>query len=493
MTGDAMYEHLMLQTRRQFFARTAQTVMGGLGLAALHSLGAAEAMASIPGAAAGARGILGQPHFLPRARRVIYLVMSGAPSQLETFDPKPQLKEQHNKDLPDSVRKGQRLTTMTSGQKRLAIAQPQCQFRQFGSQGVWVSENLQHLGSIIDELTLIRTMHTEAINHDPAITFMMTGTQQPGRPSIGAWLSYGLGSMNDNMPAFVVMHSSWPGEKNTQALFSRLWGTGFLPSEHQGCSLRSKGDPVLYLADPDGVDRATRRQMLDRLTHLNQAHYDEIGDPETNARIAQYEMAFRMQMSMPELVDISREPKAVLDLYGPNVTKPGTFANNCLLARRMAERDVRFIQVYTRGWDTHSRVGKDTAEMCQDVDQPSAGLIMDLKQRGLLEDTLVVWGGEFGRTVYSQGDVNSPNFGRDHHPRNFCMFLAGGGMKPGVVHGETDDFSYNIVKDPVHVHDLNATILDRLGIDHKRLTFRFQGRDFRLTDVHGEVVRPLLA
>ena len=493
MIGDPLYEYQMLQTRRQFFARAAQTVMGGIGLAALNALPGSTAWATAPGAAALGRGVLGHPHFAPRARRVIYLVMSGAPSQLETFDYKPKLKALHDKDLPDSVRKGQRLTTMTSGQKRIAIAQPQCEFRQFGTQGVWVSENLKHLGGIVDDLTLVRSMHTEAINHDPAITFMMTGTQQPGRPSIGSWLSYGLGALNDNMPSFVVMHSSWPGEKNTQALFNRLWGTGFLPSEHQGCSLRSKGDPVLYLTDPAGIDRATRRQMLDRLTHLNREHYEEIGDPETNARIAQYEMAYRMQMSMPELVDISREPAAVLDLYGPNVKTPGTYAYNCLMARRMAERNVRFIQVYTRGWDTHSRVRKDTEEMCRDVDQPSAGLIKDLKQRGLLEDTLVVWGGEFGRTVYSQGDVNSPNFGRDHHPRNFCMFLAGGGMKPGVVHGETDDFSYNIVKDPVHVHDLNATILNRLGIDHKRLTYRFQGRDFRLTDVHGELVTPLLA
>jgi hypothetical protein len=322
---------------------------------------------------------------------------------------------------------------------------------------------------------------------------MMSGVQQPGRPSIGAWLSYGLGSLNDDLPAFMVLHSSWPGTKNTQALFSRLWGTGFLPSEHQGCSLRSKGDPVLFLADPNGVDPQTRRQMLDRLAALNQMHYQEIGDPETNARISQYEMAYRMQTSMPELVDFSDEPDHILDLYGPNVNTPGSYAANCLLARRMAERDVRCVQVYTRGWDTHSNVRKDTAEMCRDIDQPTAGLIRDLKQRGLLDDTLVIWGGEFGRTIYSQGNLQSTSFGRDHHPRNFCMFLAGGGIRPGITYGETDEFSYNITRDPVQIHDLNGTILHLLGIDHKRLTYRSQGRDFRLTDVHGSVVKGLLA
>lgn len=485
---DPLYEYQMLQTRRQFFSRLAQTVMGGVGLAALHGL-AGEAM----GAVAPARGVLGAPHFAPRARRIIYLVMSGAPSQLETFDYKPEMTSREDQDLPESVRGEQRLTTMTSEQSRFPIAPPQCEFRQFGRNGTWVSEHLAHIGGVVDDLCIIKSMHTEAINHDPAITFMMTGAQQPGRPSLGAWLSYGLGSLNRDLPAFMVLHSSWPGQKDTQALFNRLWGTGFLPSEHQGCSLRPTGDPVLYLADPHGVDRTTRRHMLDRLAKLNQIHYEEIGDPETNARIAQYEMAFRMQSSMPDMVDIGDEPRHILDLYGPNVTVPGTYASNCLLARRMAERDVRFIQVYTRGWDVHQRVRQDTAEMCRDIDQPTAGLILDLKQRGLLDDTLVIWGGEFGRTVYSQGNLQSDSFGRDHHPRNFCMFLAGGGIRPGISYGETDEFSYNITANPVHVHDLNATILHLLGIHHEQLTYRFQGRDFRLTDVHGTVVRDLLA
>ncbi len=480
-----LYEYQMLQTRRQFFSRTASTLMGALGLAALDAV---SAPAPQP-----ARGLLGQLHFAPKARRIIYLFMSGAPSQLETFDYKPRLAELHNQELPASVRQGQRLTTMTSGQGRLPIASSFTGFKQYGRAGAWISDLLPHIGGVVDDLCIIKSMYTEAINHDPAITFMMTGAQVPGRPSLGAWLSYGLGSLNANLPAFVVMQSSWPGKKNSQALFSRLWGTGFLPSEHQGCSLRPKGDPVLYLSDPDGVDRPTRRRMLDKLSLLNSTQYREIGDPETNARIAQYEMAYRMQMSMPELVDFRDEPQSVLDLYGSNVKTPGTYAANCLMARRLAERNVRFVQVYTRGWDTHNNLRKDVAEMCHDIDQPTAGLIRDLKQRGMLEDTLVVWGGEFGRTVYSQGDLSKPNYGRDHHPRNFCIFMAGGGVKAGIVHGETDDFSYNIVKDPVHVHDLNATILHQIGVDHERLTYRFQGRDFRLTDVHGHVVKDILA
>jgi hypothetical protein len=415
--------------------------------------------------------------------------MSEGPSQMDMWDYKPKMADLFDKDLPQSIIAGQRLTTMTSGQARLPIAPSKYKFTQHGKAGVWISELLPWTAKIVDDLCLIKSVHTEAINHDPAITYICTGHQLPGRASLGAWLSYGLGSENANLPAFVVMTPSWTGRKEAQALFNRLWGSGFLPSKHQGVALRSFGDPVLYLSNPDGVSAATRRRMLDSLARLNQKEADEVGDPETQTRIAQYEMAFRMQSSVPELMDLSKEPKHVLDLYGPDVQKPGTFAASCLLARRLAERNVRFVQIFHRGWDQHFNVGGDLPNQCRDVDQACFALITDLKQRGLLEDTLVVWGGEFGRTIYCQGQLTRENYGRDHHPRCFTMWMAGGGIKPGVVYGETDDFSYNIVKDPVHIHDMNATILQCLGIDHKRLSFKFQGLDMRLTGVeeHGPV------
>jgi hypothetical protein len=382
---------------------------------------------------------------------------------------------------------------MTSGQARFPVAPSMFKFQQHGKNGTWVSELLPNLASIIDELCLIKSVNTEAINHDPAITFIQTGSQIPGRPSMGAWLSYGIGSPNEDLPAYVVLHSRLPKGAQPQALFSRLWGAGFLPTKHQGVALRSTGDPVLYLSNPPGVSADVRRKMLDGLAELNQKKHEQWGDPEILSRIAQYEMAFRMQTSVPELVNVAGEPKSVLDMYGPDATEPGTYASNCLLARRLAERGVRFTQVFLRGWDQHNNLPKQLPDMCKAMDQPTAALIKDLKQRGLLDDTLVVWGGEFGRTVYSQGALTKDNHGRDHHPRNFCMWMAGGGVKPGMVYGETDDFSYNVTSNPVHIHDLNATILHCLGIDHERLTYRFQGRDFRLTDVHGNVVKDILA
>jgi len=388
-----------------------------------------------------------------------------------------------DKDLPESVRNGQRLTTMTSGQTRFPIAPSKYKFAQHGKCGRWVSELLPWTAKIVDDLAVVKSLWTEAINHDPAVTYICTGQQQPGRPSIGAWLSYGLGTMNRNLPAFVVMTASWTGRKEAQAIYNRLWGTGPLPSKYQGVALRSQGDPVLFLSNPDGVDPATRRRMLDALARLNEKQAEEVGDPETQARIAQYEMAFRMQSSVPELMDLSKESKQTLDMYGPDVHKPGTFAASCLLARRLVERDVRFVQIFHRGWDQHFNVGGDLPNQCKDVDQACYALITDLKRRGLLDDTLVVWGGEFGRTIYCQGNLTRDNYGRDHHPRCFTWWFAGGGTKPGIEYGETDDFSYNVVKDPVHIHDLNATILHILGIDHKRLSVKFQGLDVRLTGV----------
>ena len=441
----------------------------------------------------GRGGILKSTHFPPTAKRVIYLFMSGAPSQLDLYDYKPKMQEWFDKDLPDSIRQGQRLTTMTSGQKRFPIAPTIFKFARHGQSGAWVSELLPHTAKCVDDMAIIKTVNTEAINHDPAITYIQTGAQQPGRPSLGAWLSYGLGQENKNLPAFVVLHSTWSAKRDAQAIYSRLWGSGFLPSKHQGVSLRSTGDPVLYLSDPPGVSSTNRRKMLDALNQLNQKEYQAVGDPEIMTRIAQYEMAYRMQSSVPELMDLSGETKATLDMYGPEVTKPGTFAANCLLARRLAERDVPFVQIFIRGWDQHGSLPRDIRLQCGDVDQPSAALLTDLKQRGLLEDTLVIWGGEFGRTIYCQGKLTKDNYGRDHHPRCFSVWMAGGGIKGGQVYGETDDFSYNITENPVHIHDLNATILHCLGINHERLTYRFQGRDFRLTDVHGQVVKDILA
>lgn len=481
-------EQAKLLTRRYFFGRTA----AGIGTVALASLlndrllGAATSEPTVD-------GILGRPHIRPTARRVIYLSMNGAPSQLETFDYKPKLDELFDSDLPDSVRMGQRITTMTSGQKRLPIAPSVFKFGRHGQAGAWVSELLPHLATIVDDLAIVKTVNTDAINHDPACTFAFTGAQRPGLPSMGSWVSYGLGSLNANLPTFVVLHSTWSSKRDAQAVFSRLWGSGFLPSKYQGVALRSSGDPVLCLSNPPGIDAASRRRMLDALSELNQKELAAVGDAEINTRIAQYEMAYRMQTSVPELTDMSNEPKHVLEMYGPDVHIPGTVASNCLLARRLAERNVRFIQIFQRGWDHHGNLPTDMRLQCRDIDQPCAALIKDLKQRGLLDDTLVIWGGEFGRTVYCQGNLTRDDYGRDHHPRCFSMWMAGGGVKPGLVYGETDDFSYNIVRDPVHVHDLNATILHCLGINHERLTYRFQGRDFRLTDVHGNVSRGLLA
>ncbi|MAI74482.1 MAG: sulfatase [Rhodopirellula sp.] len=484
-------ESKLIETRRHFFGRAA----GGIGTAALASLLNENTQATAPGSQTKSdrNGIPGIPHFPAKAKRVIYLFMSGAPSQLDMWDYKPKMNDWYDKDLPESIRNGQRITTMTSGQKRFPIAPSTFKFSQHGQEGVWISELLPHTAKVVDDLAVIKTVNTEAINHDPAITYIQTGSQLPGRPSAGAWLSYGLGSMNENLPCFVVLHSTVNGGFGGQALYARLWGAGFLSTRHQGVSLRSTGDPVLYLSNPEGMSEGMRRRMLDELAKLNRHRYKEVGDPEIQSRIAQYEMAYRMQTSVPELADISDEPQHVLDMYGPDVKTPGTFAANCLLARRMAERGVRFTQVFIRQWDQHGNLPKDIRRQCGIVDQPCAGLLNDLKQRGMLDDTLVIWGGEFGRTIYCQGGLTKTNYGRDHHPRCYTKWMAGGGVKPGVVYGETDDFSYNVVDKPVHIHDLNATMLHCLGINHEQLTYRHQGRDFRLTDVHGKVVRDLLS
>jgi hypothetical protein len=478
-----IHEHLQTITRRHFFGRAAL----GLGVPALASLLAQPAGAGEVPSPTG--GLPGLPHFAPKAKRAIYLFMNGGPSQMDLFDYKPKMAELFDKDLPGSVRMGQRLTTMTSGQARFPIAPSKYKFKQHGKSGAWVSELLPWTARMVDDLAIIRTVWTEAINHDPAVTYICTGHQLPGRASLGAWFSYGLGTMNHNLPAFVVMTASWTGRKEAQAIYNRLWGSGFLPSKHQGVALRSSGDPVLFLSNPPGVSAPTRRRMLDALARLNHKQLDEVADPETQARIAQYEMAFRMQSSVPDLMNTAGEPKHILDMYGPDVHKPGTFAASCLLARRLAERGVRFTQIFHRGWDQHLNIAGDLPNQCRDVDQPCHALITDLKQRGMLDDTLVVWGGEFGRTIYCQGKLTRENYGRDHHPRCFTVWMAGGGIKGGVVYGQTDEFSYNVVDNPVHIHDLNATILHCLGIDHRRLTYRYQGLDMRLTGVeeHGPV------
>ena len=412
---------------------------------------------------------------------------------MDLFDHKPALEKHFDRDLPDSVRNGQRLTTQTSGQNRFPIAPSAFKFKQHGQSGSWVSELMPYTAGIADRLCFVKSVHTDAINHDPAITFCQTGHQLAGRPSIGSWLSYGLGSENRDLPAYVVLTSFGSGRPNDQPLYDRLWSSGFLPTRHQGVKFRNTGDAVLYLSNPPGVDTATRRRTLDRLNSLNRERLSQVGDPEIATRIAQYELAFRMQSSVPEMLDVSKEPKHVLDSYGPDVHRPGSYAANCLLARRMAERDVRFVQLFHMGWDHHGGLPKAVAGQCKDTDQPTAALLNDLEQRGLLKDTLVVWGGEFGRTVYSQGNLSATNYGRDHHPRCFTMLMAGAGICGGVTYGETDDYCYNIVRDPVGVHDLNATILDQLGIDHEKLTYKFQGRDYRLTDVHGKPVKGVLA
>lgn len=471
-------------TRRHFLSRTSLGI-GGAALASM--LNPIDAF----GATAGAGDpILKQLHHLPRVNRVIYLFQSGGPSQLELFDHKPLLRQQNGQELPESVRRGQRLTGMTSHQKSFPLAGSQFDFAQHGRSGAWISDLLPHTAGVADDLCIIRSMHTEAINHDPAITFFQTGSQQTGRPSMGSWLSYGLGSENENLPAFCVLLSR--STDYDQPLYARLWGPGFLPSLHQGVQFRSGKDPVLYLNNPAGVGAADRRRMLDYLHQMHQAQQDRELDPEIATRVAQYEMAYRMQTSVPDTMDVSDEPDYILDLYGEQARIPGTFAANCLLARRLAERNVRFIQLYHQGWDQHGNLPKDIQKLTGDVDQPSAALVADLKQRGLLEDTLVIWGGEFGRTNYSQGKLTADNYGRDHHPRCFSVWMAGGGIRAGTVYGETDEYGYNIVRDPVHVYDLQATILHLLGIDHERLTYRHQGRRYRLTDVHGSVVDGIL-
>ncbi|MCC9600642.1 DUF1501 domain-containing protein [Stieleria sp. JC731] len=494
-------EHQLALTRRSLFSRSA----AGLGLAALSSLDASGTESSLvtssgrgttsqPAGSQAKGGLPSLPHHAPKAKRAIYLFMSGAPSQIDMWDHKPTMSEWFDKDLPDSIRMGQRLTTMTSGQSRFPIAPSVYKFSPHGESGTLVSELLPQTAKHVDELAIVRSMHTEAINHDPAITYICTGDQLPGKASLGSWLSYGLGTENENLPAFLVMTASWTGRKEAQALYNRLWGSGFLPSKYQGVALRSTGDPVLYLSNPKGVSAGVRREMLDSLARLNRMTADSVGDPETHARIAQYEMAFRMQTSVPNLADISDEPQYILDMYGPDVTTPGTFANCCLMARRMAERGVRFTQIFHRGWDQHNNLPKDLPNQCRDVDQPSSALLTDLRQRGMIDDTLVVWGGEFGRTIYCQGKLTKDTYGRDHHPKCFSVWLAGGGTQGGVVHGETDEFSYNITKDPVHIRDLNATILHLMGINSDRFTYAFKGLDQRLTGVEGgRVVNEILA
>ena len=431
---------------------------------------------------------------IPKAKRVIYLFQSGAPSQMDLFDPKPKMEKHRGEDLPESIRKGQRLTTMTSGQSKFPVAPSVFKFNKHGDSGLWLSDAWRYLPRVADELCMIRTMHTEAINHDPAITFMQTGNQLPGRPSIGAWVTYGLGSPNKDLPGYVVLTSFGSGRPDDQPLYDRLWSAGFLPGKHQGVKFRNKGDAVLYLTDPPGVDRSTRRATLDRLAALNGLHHQSLGDPEIETRVNQYEMAFRMQASVPDLLNMRNETKETLEMYGADVTRPGSYAANCLLARRLAERDVRFIQLFHMGWDHHGNLPAALRGQCKDTDQATAALLTDLKRRGLLEDTLVVWGGEFGRTIYSQGGLSEANYGRDHHPRCFSMFLAGAGVKKGLTFGETDDYCYNIVKNPVHVNQLNATILHLLGINHERLTFTHQGLEARLTGVEpAPVVKELLA
>lgn len=469
--------------RRQFLGGSC----AGVGTAALASLLGPKAHASA--------GLPGFPNFPPKARRVIWLTQAGAPSQIDLFDYKPALKSQFDKDLPDSIRQGQRLTGMTSGQARFPIAPSVFAFKQHGQCGMWMSELLPHTASIADDLCVIRSLHTEAINHDPAMTMLQTGHQIAGRPSLGAWVSYGLGDENANLPAFVVMISRPTGPTNAQPLHERMWGAGFLPTRVQGVRFSPGRDPVLYLSDPPGVTRERRREFLDTLAALDRKTLDTFHDPETAARIDQFEMAFRMQAAVPELADLSDEPASTFESYGPESRKPGSYAANCILARRLAERGVRFVQLYHRGWDQHDNCPAGLRTQCYDTDQASAALVRDLKERGLLDDTLVVWGGEFGRTVYSQGNLSATNYGRDHHPRCFTVWMAGAGVKAGTVYGETDDFSYNIatLDQKVHVHDLNATTLHLLGIDHTKLTYRFAGRDYRLTDVHGTVVKNILS
>ena len=474
-------------SRRHFFGRSASV----LGIAALADLLGQDLLGQTlsPGAVPAMGVLPGLPHFAPKAKRVIYLFHSGGPSHLDLFDYKPLLEKVAGQDLPPSIRQGQRQSAMTSAQQNGWPVVPSAfKFAQHGRSGAWFSELLPYHAKVADDLCFIKSLHTDHVNHDPALTFMQTGFQLGGRPSLGSWVSYGLGTANQDLPAFVVMVSG-----GGQPVYDRLWGSGFIPSRYQAVKLRSVGDRVLYLNDPEGFERQDRRRFIDDLNALNQTHLDEFGDPEITTRIAQYEMAFRMQASVPELTDLSSEPASTFDLYGEDARKPGTYASNCLMARRLAERGVRFIQLYERGWDHHYNLPKSIVSQSKKVDQASAGLVQDLKQRGLLDDTLVLWGGEFGRTVYNQGKPANPgDYGRDHHGGAFSMWVAGGGVKPGITYGESDDFGYGIVKNPVEVHDLNATILNQLGIDHTRLTYKYQGRNFRLTDVRGKVLREIL-
>jgi len=479
------HEYHQLQNRRQFF-QGAGLKMGGIALAQL--LGQ-RAVAKAAPATQMHPAMPGLPHFAPKAKNLIYLHMNGAPSQIDLFDHKPRLTNYFDQELPASVRNNQRITTMTSGQKRFPVAPSKFKFKRCGESGIEMSELVPHMHSIADDIAMIRSVHTDAINHDPACTFVMTGSEVPGKPSLGSWLSYGLGSENQNLPAFVVFT---PTVKNpSQALFTRMWTSGFLPSKFDGVKLRGSGDPVLYVKNPPGVNPGDRRAMLNALGTLNQKTFERFGDPETQTRIAQYEMAYRMQTSVPELTDLTGENKKTLEMYGPNVQKPGAFAHSAILTRRLIERGVRVVQILHRGWDQHGSLPAQIKNQCMDVDQPTAALMKDLKQRGLLEDTLVVFGGEFGRTAYCQGKLTRENYGRDHHPRNFCMWMAGGGIKTGITHGATDDFSYNITRDPVHLNELNATILQCLGIDHSRFRFPFKGLEQRLTGV--EDVLPIKA
>jgi hypothetical protein len=482
-----VHRELIELTRRQLFSRGAR----GLGAIALASLLDQDLGAAPTAGQAGQPGLPGLPHFAPKAKHVIYLFQSGGPSQIDLYDHKPGLTKLQGADLPGSIRKGQRLTGMTAAQASFPVASSKFAFARHGQSGQEFSELLPFTAGVADDIAIIRSMNTEQINHDPAATFLQTGHQLAGRPSMGSWLAYGLGSENRNLPAFIAMISR--GTKAGQPLYSRLWGSGFLPTRYQGVKFGSGKDPVLYLSNPPGFDRQDRRHYLDRLAAMNRIRQEQYGDPEIETRIEQYEMAFRMQASVPELTDFSNEPEKVFDLYGPEAKNPGSYAANCLLARRLVERGVRFVQLFHRDWDHHGGLPKELPTQCKGTDQASAALIKDLKQRGLLDETLIVWGGEFGRTVYCQGALTKETYGRDHHPRCFSIWMAGGGVKGGLTYGSTDDFSYNVAENPVSVHDLHATMLHLLGVDHKRLTFQYQGRHFRLTDVHGEVVRPLLA
>ena len=480
---DPVAELLSQETRRAFLGKSTM----GLGSVALGTLLNARG-ADDKGAGIGA----GLPHFAPRAKRVIYLFQSGGPSQMDLFDYKPHLAEKFGEEVPESIYPAERKTTMTSGQKSFPLAPSTFKFARHGASGTWLSDAMPHLAKVIDEVCVIKSMHTEAINHDPGAMLFQTGSVIPGRPSMGAWISYGLGNDNADLPAFVALTSNGRA-KAGQPLYDRLWGAGFLPGRFQGVKFRGQGNPILDLYNPAGVTRAQRRRMLDALGKMNSAQSTRFNDPAIATRIAQYELAFRMQMSVPELIDFKDEPKSVLDLYGPEATKVGRYAYNCLLARRLAERGVRFIQLYHRGWDAHGNAPKQVATQCRGTDQPTAALLRDLKQRGMLDDTLVVWGGEFGRTIYCQGKLTKQSYGRDHHPNCFTYWVAGGGVRGGMSYGKTDDYSVNVTENPVHVHDLQATILNQLGIDHERLTYRYQGRYFRLTDVHGHVVRDIIS